>query len=85
MGEKLENGQVITEGKVTCILIPTFIFMHHDNGRTLECMRTDMNERYPEKECAVKSYNMNKRWDIYKKQIVQEVLQRKGNFQITYK
>ncbi|KAI6650178.1 hypothetical protein LOD99_6095 [Oopsacas minuta] len=78
VGEKLENGQVIAEGKVTCILVPTFTFMHHDNGRTLETMRADIIEHYPSKECAIKSYNLNKRWDTYKKQLVQEVLQRKG-------
>ena len=78
VGEKLENAHVIAEGKVICILMPTFTFIHHDNGRTLEEMRADINDRYPNKESAITSYNVNKRWDTYKKQIVQEVLQRKG-------
>ena len=79
VGEKVSNAQVIAEGKVICIVVPTFTIIHHDDGKTLEDMRFDINERYPSSRDAIKSYNVNKRWDTYKKQLVQEVLQRKGD------
>lgn len=74
LGEGPSNTSVICGDMAECLLVNTIVLAKQSQGRYLESVQAKAKMLYPTLEEAFKSYVEGRRWEEYKKTVLNEVI-----------
>ena len=76
VGEGDRGISVISHEKAELLLVNKMVFMRCERGKCLARMRTEATKLYPSRKTALESYRETKRWKEYKRQVVEDTVNR---------
>nr|XP_006823958.1 PREDICTED: cyclic nucleotide-binding domain-containing protein 2-like [Saccoglossus kowalevskii] len=79
VGEDLSNIHITAYGKVQCLLVNAVVFKKHGTHKCLADMRETAEMYLPGRQQVFESYMTEKRWTLYKKRLIQDLLDTKKN------
>ena len=76
VGEGDRGISVISHEKAELLLVNKMVFVRCERGKCLARMRTEATKLYPSRKTALESYRETKRWKEYKRQVVEDTVNR---------
>ncbi|KAF7991688.1 hypothetical protein HCN44_010489 [Aphidius gifuensis] len=74
IGEPMDNRRVISLTPVRCLLIPKNWLFKYNRSNIWKRIELFLNSKYPTRDELFKKFKMNKRWIIYKKKLINDIL-----------